>query len=288
MRLRSVLAFVLVVGCSSSSESTVIPAAASEPAQAASPGGAGAPSVTETPPSEPADGKTLRTLIIGNSQIYFWDLPKLLADLSETAPRSSPHIAADGFTRGGANLEKLWEDGASDGRDLATTIAEGHYDVVVIAESIDLVEQPPPIERFEKYAGMLIDAARAAHAVPVLYATPYPDQEEHWGFREMAEPQLAFGAKREVSVAAGGLAWLRVWQELPEIDLHATDHAHPGYKGSVISAMVLYSVITHATAMALDPKLERSCGEEACPAVSPGEAAIFQSAAWAEAEATGL
>ncbi len=86
-------------------------------------------------------------------------------------------------------------------------------------------------------------------------ATPYTDQEAHAGFLEMAEPQLTLGLARTVRVTAGGLAWLRMWKELPELDLHDVDHAHPGYKGSIVSAMVLYAVITRvASASFVRPK----------------------------------
>jgi hypothetical protein len=238
-------------------------------------------------------GRTIRTLIVGNSQIYFWNLPKLLSQLSETGPAACPRIAAEGFTRGGQNLQRLWQGGDSLGKNLEATIHDGKYDVVVISECIDLIELPPPRAQFVTYANLIIDAARASGAVPVLYATPYVDQDGHKNFVEMAEPQLALGLERSVSVAAGGLAWLRVWKELPELDLHHADHAHPGYKGSLISAMVLYSVITRAAPLGLDPTRGVECeprpGQyEPCPAITKAEADVFQTAAWAEAVATGM
>lgn len=235
-------------------------------------------------------GKRLRTLFVGNSQIYYWDLPKLLSDISESAPAACPRIDAEGFTRGGQNLHRLWTDGDALGRNLATVIGDGRYDVVVVAESIDLVEPDKPPAEFPMYANLIIDAARASGAVPVLYATPYPDQEGHRNFVEMAAPQLALGKARSVAVAAGGLAWLRVWQELPEIDLHHTDNAHPGHKGSYISAMVIYAAITRATPIGLTSSPPFECRPPSCPPppITAQEASIFQLAAWDEARATSF
>src|SRR5690606_22645621 len=120
-------------------------------------------------PCEGEPGRTLRTLIVGNSQIYFFDLPKILTDVAKSAHPTCPRIRAEGFTRGGQNLERLWHGGDSLGRSLDEVLVRGDYDVVVIAESIDLVELAPPYERFKRYATLMVEAARASGARPVLY-----------------------------------------------------------------------------------------------------------------------
>jgi hypothetical protein len=233
-------------------------------------------------------GKTLRTLIVGNSQIFYWDLPQLLTDVSRSGPPACSRIDAEGFTRGGQNLRGLWLDGDSLGRKLEPTLQQGKYDVVVVSESIDLVALPPPREQYVTFATTIIDAARASGAVPVLYASPYVDEDAHWGFLEMAAPQLELGKALSVTVAAGGLAWLRVWNEMPDLDLHHPDHAHPGYKGSYISAMVLYAAITRATPIGLTTALTFDCNGQPCPPITPAEGELFQRAAWDEARATSL
>lgn len=234
-------------------------------------------------------GKRLRTLVVGNSQIYFWNLPKILSDVSASAPAACPRIDAEGFTQGGQNLHHLWTHGDSLGRNLPAHIRDGRYDVIVIAESIDLVEPAKARGEFETYASAIIDAARAAGSQPVLYATPYPDQPERSAFVGMAVPQLALGHERSVPVAAGGLAWLRVWQVLPEIDLHHPDHAHPGFNGSYVSALVIYAVVTKATPVGLTGSPPIECYRGACAKpMTAHEVSVFQQAAWREARATGL
>jgi hypothetical protein len=306
MRIRHLVLALLVgfgAGCERSFEDEHTRAASSEEAPDVDTGSEPSPSLGITPelPRTNDDGeaappgactgpagRTIRTLIVGNSQIYFFDLPKILSDLSASAPPACPRIAAEGFTRGGQNLMRLWEGGDSEGRDLATTLRSGAYDVVVIAESIDLLELPHPYEQFVNYATTIIDAARAAGSRPILYATPYVDKPGHFGFVEMAEPQLALGAAESVAVATGGLAWLRVWAELPSVFLHHVDHSHPGPKGSVISAMVIYAVITGASPIGLTNDPPIACYRGMCPdspVVTPEEAEVFQRAAWDEARA---
>jgi hypothetical protein len=229
------------------------------------------------------EGVVLRTLIIGNSNIYYWDLPRLLSVLSRSAPSSCPRVDAEGFTRGGQNLMRLWEDGDSLGRDLATTIRAGGYDVVVISESIDLLELDPPFTQFVSYATRIVEAARAVNARPILYASPYVDQPGHAGFVEMATPQIDLGVRLGVRVATPGLAWLRVWERLPDVFLHHTDHSHPGFKGSLISSMHLYAVMTRGSPMGMTMAPAVDCHDEPCPTVGDAEGVVFREAAWAEA-----
>ncbi len=302
MRTRRLLLALPFVGCALAPGESFEPPRDDAPPLAPTPPAVSAPLPTaaETPDAAlplgacaGPPGRTLRTLLVGNSQIYFWNLPRILSELSGAAPLACPRIAAEGFTRGGQTLRNLWRDGDSLGRDLATTIREGAYDVIVIAESIGLVELDFPHHDFVEHATLLIDAARASGAMPVLYATPYPDKEGHLFFVEMAEPQLALGRQRAVPVAAGSLAWLRVWRELPDIDLHHPDREHPGYPGSIVSAMVLYAVITRATPLAVTVEPKPTCedrpGREVpCPPISPAELAVFRRAAWAEALETGI
>ena len=93
--------------------------------------------------------------------------------------------------------------------------------------------------------------------------------------------------RRGISIATGGLAWLRVWEALPSLFLHHTDYAHPGYKGSMISALEIYAVITKASPIGLRPARTK-CGDEPCATVTEEELRVFETAAWAEAQATGL
>ncbi len=307
MRTRSLLVSIVIgwacIRCTESPEEVTSPvSAAAEPTPPAHHGDPPAEPgrAPEAPPSPPPPlalgecagppGRTLKTLVVGNSQIYFFDLPKILSDLAASGPAACPRIEAHSFTRGGQNLKRLWEGGDSEGRDLPGVLASGKFDYVVIAECIDLVDLDPPYTQFVTYAKAMIEAVRASGAQPILYATPYVNKPKHFGFVEMAEPQLALGEEMGVTVAAGGLAWLRVWEKLPNVFLHHDDQSHPGPKGSLVSAMVIYAAITHATPIGLaDPTI--ACYRGMCPEsplVTDEERAVFQTAAWDEARATAL
>ena len=232
--------------------------------------------------------RPIRVLFVGNSQIDFWDMAQLVSSLSESAPEDCARITGERFTVGGANLRTLWSDADRAGRRLPEVLATGGYDAVVITESIDLVELRPPYpEQFTEDAQVIVDAARAAGALPILYATPYVERPDHTGFHDMADPQLALGEQLAIPVAAGGLAWLRVWEQEPGADLYFTDRAHPGFHGSYISGLVIWSTLTGGTPVGLTASPETTCEDVGCTPISPDQADLYQSAAWAQQLETG-
>lgn len=237
---------------------------------------------------QPTD-RDIRALFVGNSQIEFWDMPQLVASLSESAPANCARITSERFTMGGANLRDLWEGTDDRGRRLIEVLSTGDYDVVVLAESIDLVEMRPPYpEQFRTVATEVAAAVSEAGALPVFYATPYIETADHLGFHEMADPQIALGGELGVPVAAGGLAWLRVWAEQPSEDLYYLDRAHPGFHGSYVSALVIWAAITGGNPIGLTTMPSTTCDDGGCTPISAEQGDLYQRAARAEHLATGL
>jgi hypothetical protein len=222
-----------------------------------------------------APGRSLSVLFVGNSQIDFWNMARLVSSISESAPPGCPRVVGTKHTMGGANLRDLWER-----TDLASNIATGGYDAVVITESIDLADMRPPFpELFDAYARRVVEATRAAGAVPLFYATGYVETPTRFGFAEMADPQLALGAELGVPVATGGLAWLRAWERLPELDLYHPDRGHPGYVGSYLSALVLWGTLLASSPIGLTNAPATDCTDGPCLEISPALAAELQAVA---------
>src|ERR1051325_4399970 len=85
--------------------------------------------------SEQAEVKTkeLQVLFLGNSQIYYNDLPRILEALAASAPADPPRIRTDRVVPGGAGLASLWNSGEKKGTARAK-IMEKKWDYVVIQE----------------------------------------------------------------------------------------------------------------------------------------------------------
>src|SRR5580704_192975 len=103
-------------------------------------------SVAPAQEAEKPKAKELQVLFIGNSQIYFNDLPRMVEALAESAPVDRPRIRADRFVSGGASLERLWN--AGDGKGTARAkIQEKKWDFVIVQEIFNA-----KAESFNKYA----------------------------------------------------------------------------------------------------------------------------------------
>jgi hypothetical protein len=221
-----------------------------------------------------AQVKELRVLFLGNSQIYFNDLPRLVEALAASAPKDQPRIKASQWTPGGASLESLWNKGTDKGSARAK-IVEEKWDYVVLQE---IFNAKP--DSFNKYAPMFHELIEKNDSKTVLFCTASISTLYPKGFQQMHEMQIAMGKKLNVPVAAAGKAWLTYWGEetTPEqrLALYDPDKAHPGKKGSYIYACSLYAVLTGHTPVGLTNQLPKQPEDT----VTPAEAKQFQEAAW--------
>src|SRR4051812_27885162 len=77
--------------------------------------------------------KPIRVLFVGNSQIYFNDLPKIVETLADSAPKDRPRIRTGRAVYGGASIESHWKKGTE--KDTARTrIAAEKWDYVILQD----------------------------------------------------------------------------------------------------------------------------------------------------------
>ncbi|MGE0610438.1 MAG: hypothetical protein AB7O62_25340 [Pirellulales bacterium] len=218
----------------------------------------------------------LRVLFLGNSQIYFNELPRMVEALSESAPPDRPRIKAGQYVAGGASLQSLWEAGTDEGKPQAL-IASQPWDVVIVQEIYTYYSKP---ETFEKYATLFEGLIRRHNARPVLYCTASINDLYPEGFHKLHEMQMALGKKLNVPVCAAGQSWLEYWGESPSLeqrlDLYHTDKAHPGVKGSYLNACALYAQLTGTSPVGLTHRMPKQPAD----AIPADQARQMQEAAW--------
>lgn len=218
--------------------------------------------------------KELRVLFLGNSQVYYNDLPRTVEALAESAPKDQPRIKASQLTPGGASLESLWNKGTDKGS-VRARILEEKWDFVVLQEHFNAKS-----DSFNKYAPLFHELIEKHGAKTVLFCTASISALYPKGFQEMHEMQVAMGKKLNVPVAAAGKAWLSYWGDEPtpeqRLTLYDPDKAHPGKKGSYIYACSLYAVLTGHSPVGLTNRIPKQPEDT----VTPAEAKKFQEAAW--------
>jgi hypothetical protein len=218
--------------------------------------------------------KELHVLFIGNSQIYYNDLPRTVEALSESAPQDQPRIRTGRFVPGGASLASLWS--AGEGKNTARAkILEQKWDFVIVQEIYNA-----KAESFNKYAPLFHELIQKNGSKMVLFCTASISTMYPNGFHDLLDMEIPMGKELKVPVAAAGKAWLIHWgdQTTPEqrLAFYAPDKAHPGKKGSYIYACVLYAALTGRSPAGLTHVIPNQPPDT----VTEEEAKKFQEAAW--------
>lgn len=203
---------------------------------------------TAPPPSETTP--PVRVLFIGNSYTSVNDLPGMLGGFARAlSPQTRLETVA--VMPGGATLESHWK-----GSEARERLHGGAWDEVVLQEqsllgnlSVDgAIQMSPPEDRFFPYARLFAQEITAAKATPVFFMTwsrkaNLPAQRVlTWAYTHIAREQHGV-------LSPVGVAWQRVRQERPELELYNPDGNHPSPAGTYLAACVLYTSLFHKSCL---------------------------------------
>ncbi len=197
-------------------------------------------------PAIPETETPLRVLFLGNSYTYYNDMPAMLMNIANATP--GRRLETKMVTRGGATLSEVWS--------LTNALDEvrgGGWDYIVLQEQSTLgqnyvegrwgVNDPAGFLRWSRFWKAEIDRVNAK---PIVYLT--------WGRKQFPEFQTGLNyayseVAREIgaTLCPAGLAWQRVRETAPEIELFDPDATHPSPIGSWLTACVFLEVLTGKT-----------------------------------------
>ena len=197
----------------------------------------------------PAAGKEIRVLFIGNSLTYVNDLPGLTASLAKS--RNSK-MEYEMYAPGGYTLSQH----AGDPR-LLEKINKGGWDFVVLQEQSQMPAYPwARTEVFpyaQKLSRLIRDAnPRAQIAFYMTMAGKTGDQRNIGNFPDMAtyegmqlklnDSYIQMARENQGLIVPVGPAWENVRSQNPSLNLYADD-VHPNLTGTYLAACVFYSVL---------------------------------------------
>ncbi len=219
-----------------------------------------------------SDARASRSvLFIGNSYIYFNDLPDMFASVVTSAPGAPPVGRVESVTMGGWRLSQHAEDARTDGHVLSEFLAPTGPDWthVVVQEHSQIPGLPMDHPHYRSSLDAMSELARligSRRAKIVLFLTwgrrtgdpanpdVYPDYPMMQARLQMGYEALAEHASMEgveVYVAPVGLAFSSVRTEDSQglfRRLYQSDGSHPSVRGSYLAACVLA-----ATTFGVDP-----------------------------------
>ena len=171
----------------------------------------------------------IRVLFVGNSQVYYNDLPAIVEALADSAPGDRSRIRTERAVAGGASLESHWTRGTGKGTPRAR-IAEEKWDYVILQE---IFNGKP--ESFNKHGRLFHDLIRQNGAQTVLLSTASINTLYPKGFQELHDMHVALGKELKVPVAGRQRLAGFLGQEPHRgaaAGFYDKDKAHPGKKGS--------------------------------------------------------
>ena len=195
------------------------------------------------PPVRAGRGCVTRVLFLGNSYTYFNNVPGIVSELAKAGHQCT--VETRMVAPGGKTLRDHWESSAS--REALNSQA---WDFVVLQDQSTLgvnlyFEGQTRVggdEIFRPYAELWANEIHKHHATPVFYltwarkATPADQAALNYAYFRTARATHSL-------VAPVGLAWARVRQTDPSIDLYYHDGAHPSAAGSYLAACAIYATI---------------------------------------------
>jgi hypothetical protein len=201
--------------------------------------GACAPLIHCDDPGAPAPCQ--RILFIGNSYTYVNDLPAMFARLAW----SGGHAVQTGMqAQGGWTLAQHQVDAAT-----LQAIAGTPWDFVILQEQSEIPAMPAArTGSMYPAATALVEIIRARGSQPLLLMTwAHRDGLSSAGLADYASMQsqiedgyLELANALDVGVVPAGVAWGRLREEHPDLDVWQSDGSHPSETGTYLAACVLY------------------------------------------------
>jgi len=185
--------------------------------------------LTRTAKRKPRDPKVISLLYLGNSLVYYNEIPGMTA---EVAAREKRPLRVDSVTRSGVTLEQLWND-----TDALKKLWIDQWDYVVIQGGAGMSGPTHNAEQFNEYLTRFAAEVRKSGAEPLLYMiwrAPDPAAHNH--------AALAAANRNRMQVVPVGIAWQDLIQRgrFKRLDWDGT---HQDAFGAYLVACTVYSKI---------------------------------------------
>lgn len=214
--------------------------------------------------------QTTRVLFIGNSYIGANNLPEMTRQLALSLGDT---LVVQSSAPGGTTFQGHTNNSTTQG-----LIQQGGWDHVVLQEQSQVPSFSPAQVAADclPYATSLVDAIRSYSpcAETVFYMTwgrengdaqncsAWPPVCTYEGMQQrLRESYLLMAEQNNSECAPAGIAWKRVREQFPSIQLYSSDGSHPSVAGSYLVACTMYSTFFRSSTVGtsftsgLDPAL---------------------------------
>jgi len=172
-------------------------------------------------------------LWIGNSLVYYNDLPRMVTELARAGGQRP--LFRQQETPGGCTLEKHWNDGEA-----LKKLRSRKWDFVVLQEHSQhpLKNSRPMFEYAKKF-----DAEIRRQGGKTLLYLPFPLAKAPQNQDKLTALHEDLAAQLKAQVVPVGPAWAKALATAKPPTLFHADMAHPGKDGSYLAACVFYAAL---------------------------------------------
>lgn len=172
-------------------------------------------------------------LFIGNSYVYWGDLPELVAAISSQMGESE-RVRAGSVAFANVNLDDHWAAG-----DALDAIRRRKWEYVVLQQGPSSVEvnRQQLIRSARQFATPIV----AAGGRPALFGA-WPQEDRYVDFPRAIESYRLAAAAVDGLFLPISMAWYQILTERPDLPLYA-DGLHPNAAGNYLAAAVIYGAI---------------------------------------------
>lgn len=202
------------------------------------------------------EGDSIRVLFIGNSYTYYHNLPQMVQKLGGTVALDyRMKIAVKAITPGGCTFKRHLASAETQ-----KAIKSGVWDYVVLQEQSAAPAMPTEKVTKDTYPfahsldSLVLQYNPKAHVIFYMtWGHKEGCQDEHDGYplidtyegmqHRLITSYLEMAYNNNAWCAPVGMAWQRVRQERPYVQLYWPDMSHPSKVGTYLAANVIFSVI---------------------------------------------
>jgi hypothetical protein len=179
---------------------------------------------------------TLRVLFVGNSYIYYNNLPQMVSLISDSL---NTKLICKKSTFGGATLGDHWN--SRKGLRTQEILSQEKFDIVIIQDN-----SMWPLEHADSvlmYGKLFCDLIKSKKATPYLYstwsreATPQTQADIDKVYQELA-------LQTKAVLVPVGAVWAEAKTQKPGTQLYFSDGSHPSPLGTFLNALCFVKKIT--------------------------------------------
>ena len=222
-------------------------------------------SSTDTPVKPPVEDKYIRVLFLGNSLMFFNDMPSLFRNLAEKAGKE---LYVDSVTRGSATISDFAHSYTDVGAQAYPKLLGERWDYVIIEPSRRITPYENTTYNAELQAAKVLqNMAKNAGAEILLYCvwgnndgtlteynatnpTSMIKGQVHYDYTRKMHTEFLKSVSTRFSEELGGVgvidagyAFENSIAEYPNINLYDSDNRHPSLEGSYLAAACVYATI---------------------------------------------